>query len=107
MHELVTPQQSGMGVLIASGALLVVGALWGFRKLGARGVLIGLAGPLLLGLWQGHKWLTRYDAQSGYFGLDKVNVLGLEIVIFVALGVTLGYCWNKFISRRDAEDAEV
>jgi hypothetical protein len=46
-------------------------------------------------LWQAHKYVTRYDPQSGYFGLDKVNVLLGEVVAFIVLGAFLGWAWNR------------
>jgi hypothetical protein len=106
MKELVSPQQADMFVLVASIVLLLGGAAWGWKTLGARGVVAGSVGPLVFGLWAFHKWITRYDPQTGYFGLDKVKVLLLEIVLFVVLGVVLGVCWGKFSSRKDAENAE-
>lgn len=106
MQELISPQQSDQLMLLMSGVLLVGGALWGAKVFGPRGVLLGLIGPLVFGLWQFHKWITRYDPQTEYFGLDKVWVLLLEIVLFVALGAAAGIFWKRFISRRDAEFAE-
>lgn len=95
MKELISPQQSETIVLIAALVLLIGGALWGYRVLGARGIFAGLAGPLVFGLWQFHKWITRFDPQTGYFGLDKVKVLLLEVVLFVVLGAVLGVLWSK------------
>lgn len=106
MQELISPAQSELSVLIAAGVLLLGGALWGWKVLGARGVLLGLLGPLVWVLWQGHKWVTRYDPQTEYFGLDKVWVLLLEVVLFIALGAILGIVWKSIISRKDAEIAE-
>lgn len=97
-HELISPAQSEQLVLIAAGLLLLVGAAWGYRALGARGALAGLPGPLLWAMWQGHKWITRYDPKTDYFGLDKVWVLLFEVVLFVAIGAALGFAWGH-ISR--------
>ena len=85
---------------------MLCGAIWGAKVYGARGMLLGLIGPLVFGLWQFHKWITRYDGQREYFGLDKVWVLLLEMVLFVALGAAVGIVWKRFTSRRDAECAE-
>jgi NhaP-type Na+/H+ or K+/H+ antiporter len=60
---------------------------------------VGLFGPLVYGLWQFHKWITRYDPQTGYFGLDKVWVLLLEVALFVVLGAVLGIILSKTIRR--------
>ena len=99
MQELISPSQSDQLILLICGVLLISGALYGAKHLGARGVLLGLIGPLVFGLWQGHKWITRYDPQTEYFGLDKVWVLMLEIVLFVALGAAAGIVWKKLIER--------
>ena len=99
MQELISPSQSDQLILLLSGVLLLGGALWGLKILGARGVLLGIIGPLVFGLWQGHKWITRYDPQTQYFGLNKVWVLLLEIVLFVALGAAAGIVWKKLIER--------
>jgi hypothetical protein len=107
MHELISPQQSETAVLIASVILAVGGAIWGSRVRGSRGLPAGLVGPLVFGLWQFHKWITRYDPQSGYFGLDKVWVLLLEVALFVALGAAVGIVWKKNqFTAEDAENAE-
>ena len=101
MQELISQSQSDQFVLLLSGVLLLCGALWGFKLLGARGVLWGAVGPLVFSLWQFHKWITRYDQQTEYFGLDKVWVLLLEMVLFVALGAAAGIVWKKLIHRED------
>ena len=121
-QELVTPAQSDQFVLIASLLIAVIGAVWGYRSIGGRGLLAGLCGPLMLGLWRFHEYITRYDPghdpvtgkydpSREYFGLDKVKVLLFEVVLFVVIGVALGWAWNVMcrtrMSRRDAESAEI
>ncbi len=54
-----------------------------------------LPGILVFPLWQLHKYVTRFDPQTGYFGLDKVKVLLGEVVLFIALGAVMGWLWNK------------
>lgn len=109
MKELVTPQQSEVLVLLAALLLSLGSAAWAYRVVGARGLLMGLNGPLVWALWQGHKYVTRYDAKSGYFGLDKVKVLLLEVALFIVLGAMLGWMWSKIIAhphpRGDAENS--
>ncbi len=95
MQELVSPQQSETLVLLAAILLAIAGGGLGFRALGKRGLTAALAGPLVWLLWQAHKYVTRYDPQSGYFGLDKVNVLLGEVVAFIVLGAFLGWAWNR------------
>ena len=103
LHELISPQQADWLVLLASIALALVGAAAGFWAARTRGLVAALCGPLVFVLWQGHKWLTRYDPESGYFGLDKVWVLGLEVVIFVALGAALGKIWSRVTAPKIEE----
>jgi hypothetical protein len=100
MQELISPSQSETLVLLMAGVLLLGGALWGWKERGASGVLLGLFGPLVYGLWQFHKWITRYDPASGYFGLDKVWVLLLEVALFVVLGAAVGVVLGKFFKPR-------
>ena len=105
MQELISPAQSDMLVLVLAGVLLVGCGAWGWKASGARGAFLGLLGPLVFGLWQFHKWITRYDPQTGYFGLDKVWVLLLEMVLFVVLGAVLGVVIRKLVSRSEAQAA--
>jgi hypothetical protein len=109
MQELVSPQQSETLVLLASALITVIGAGLGYRELKTRGLLAGLCGPLVWSLWQMHKYVTRYDPQTGYFGLDKVKVLLSEVVLFVVLGAVLGWAWGTLSRSRDnftAKDAK-
>jgi hypothetical protein len=103
MQELISPEQSDKLVLLAAIVLSLVGAGWGYRVLGSRGASAGIVGPLVFVMWQFHKWITRYDPQSGYFGLDKVWVLLTEVVLFVVIGAILGTAWGKLVrlSQKD------
>ncbi len=106
MKELISPSQSDTLVLIASILVALGGALWGFRVLERRGLWAGLGGVLVYVLWQAHKYVTRYDAQSGYFGLDKVSVLLGEVVAFVLLGAICGVLWSKMTTSKPKETEE-
>ena len=108
MQELISPEQSDRLVLLTSVVLCVVGAAWGYRVLGSRGAAAGIVGPLVFVMWQFHKWITRYDPQSGYFGLDKVWVLLTEVVLFVVIGAVLGTAWGKLVrlSQKDELQTE-
>lgn len=108
MKELVSPQQSETLVLIAALLLSLGGAAWAYRAVGVRGLWMILSGPLVWAAWQGHKYLTRYDPQTRYFGLDKVKVLLLEVVLFVVGGAMLGWVWSKITAPpQKHEDAEI
>ena len=105
MQELISPQGSEKLIAFAAIALLVIGAIGGARAIGRRGMVAGLVGPLVWILWQAHKWVTRYDARSGYFGLESVAVLLGEVVVFIALGWALGRAWNEITkTNRDKGD---
>ena len=106
MHELISPQQSETLIIAASLLLAMVGAAWGWRAAGARGIVAALAGPLVWLLWRGHVWLTRFDPQSGYFGLDKVGVLAGEAVGFIVLGAMLGWMWSRLTAKK-AKNAKI
>jgi hypothetical protein len=106
MQELISPEQSDKLVLLAALVLCVVGAGWGYRVLGSRGVVAGIVGPLVFVMWQFHKWITRYDPQSGYFGLDKVWVLLTEVVLFVVIGAILGTAWGKLVRLSQKDNLE-
>ena len=105
MQELISPAQSETLIGILAAVLLFGCAAWGWKAIGPRGILLGLLGPLVFGLWQFHKWITRYDPQTGYFGLDKVWVLLVEMALFVVLGAVLGVVIKKLVSRSEAQVA--
>ena len=105
MRELVSPAQSETLVIVFTLLTVFVGAVFGWKNLGARGaVLLGMSGMLIYPLWRFHSWITRYDPQSGYFGLDQVRVLALEAAIFVALGAAIGTAWNFLTTQKQREN---
>jgi hypothetical protein len=75
-----------------------------------RGLVGGLLGPLAWLLWRLFEWLTRFqpaaDPQHDYFGLERVDVLLLNIVIFVAVGAGVGLLVRR-VRARDAQRAGV
>lgn len=95
LPELVSPERAQQWVIWAAIALSIIGATLGFWRARSGGLVAALGGPLVFGLWVFHNWITRYDPRSGYFGLNKVWVLALEMVIFVALGIVSGLVWNR------------
>jgi hypothetical protein len=105
MKELISPAQSETLVLIFAILSAIIGAIYGFRVLGARGILLGVVGIVVYASWQLHKYVTRFDPQTGYFGLDKVNVLLLEVVAVVVFGATFGVLWSK-ITRLKSKETE-
>jgi hypothetical protein len=68
---------------------LILGAVFGaHEKCAARriiaGVLLGGIGSLVYGMWR------VYGVITNALGLDSVANLGLQLVLFVALGAILG-----------------
>ena len=95
MQELISPEKAENLILIGAVVLTLGGAIGGWRSRGTAGLIAGLAGPLIYGAWFFHKWMTRYDPASGYFGLDQVKVLVLEVVVFTVIGVAIGIYWSR------------
>ena len=94
MKELISPAQSEIVVAIAALVVTIALAIYGWRKAKAGGVWLAALGPAFYAAWRCHVYVTRYDPQTGYFGLDKVSVLLLEVVLAVALGTAVGKVWN-------------
>lgn len=84
------------------------GAAWGARKGAAtrglvRGLALGALGPVIWGAWHYYHWMIRYDPQTGYVGLHKVWVLVVNLVVFVVVGVLVG--WGlRAVWERTAND---
>ena len=106
MQELISPAQSETLALIVSLLVALGAANWGYRVLDKRGIALGALGFVVYALWHIHKYVTRYDAQSGYFGLDKVSVLLGEVVGVVVLGATLGVVWSKMTRLKLKENED-
>ncbi len=95
MQEMVSPEKAENLIQIAAIAITLAGAIVGWRGRGTGGLVMGLAGPLVYGAWFFHKWMTRYDPASGYFGLDQVKVLVIEGIVFTIIGVSIGTYWSR------------
>lgn len=104
MQELISPAQSEKLVMIAVLLVALFGALAGYRAIGTRGLTAAVPGILIFPLWQMHKYLTRFDPVTGYFGLDKVKVLLGEVLLFIVLGAVLGWAWAKFNSTSEVAE---
>lgn len=111
MHELINERQveSALLALAAAGPVvgLVLGALW--RRLGAlRGLGLGLLGPLVWLLWRLFCHLTRFapaaEPRNDYFGLERVDVLALNLVLFTAVGAVVGLLIRR-VRQHDAAAA--
>ena len=104
MQELISPAQSEKLVLLGALLLALWGAVSGYRALGVKGLLGFVPGLLIWPLWQMHKYVTRYDPQTGYFGLDKVKVLFCEAILFIVIGAVMAWLWSKI--SNDNQKAE-
>jgi hypothetical protein len=103
MQELISPAQSEKLVLLGALLLALWGAVSGYRALGTKGLIGIVPGLLIWPLWQMHKYVTRFDPQTGYFGLDKVKVLFGEAALFIVMGAVLGWMWSKIQSETEKE----
>ena len=109
MKELIDEQtvEHVMLALLVAGPLLGLagGLVWSLARRGAlrlalgRGLCYGLAGPLVWALWRLFSWLTRFQPgptpEQDYYGLERVDILLLNVAIFVAVGVVLGLLWRR------------
>jgi hypothetical protein len=102
MTELISPQQSEILIAFAAVVLTLALGAYGWRAAGKRGAWLALLGPLFYLAWRAHVYVTRFDPQSGYFGLDKVSVLLVEVVLALALGTLLGKVWSKLEKERES-----
>lgn len=103
MQELVSPEKAQQLVIVLAAALAVLGAGLGWYSAGGpRGLVAALFGPLVFGLWGFHNWITRYNPETHSLGLEKVWVWGLEVILFVALGLVLGMGWGRFIAKKSS-----
>ena len=88
----------------------LIGALAGARTRraligAAKGLSVGILGPLCYGLWHLYSYLVRYDPATGYVGLHKPSVLFINVAAFAAFGVVIGLIYGRIL-RRSGESAE-
>jgi len=103
MKELIDEKTFVTGLTAAAGLLFIVGAalFLGWRKrrptvfFASLVMLIG--GPALWLLW------LAYCGVVKHFGLDSVKGLGVNLVIFIAVGALLGVLLG-FLQRRRTEN---
>ena len=96
MQELISPSQSETVVLILALAVAIIGGALTWRLYKARAAaIVAACGVLMFGSWQLHKWLTRFDPQTGYFGLQSVAVLVGEALAFLMFGALVGWLWSR------------
>jgi len=93
------------GACVLTGALLTAVRRRGPMDL-VRGAFLAAIGPVVLGLWLLYSWMTRYDPETGYYGLDKVWVLAVNAALFVAVGGLYGWGLRRVWERGGARPQE-
>lgn len=71
----------------------------------AKGIALGALGPVLFAMWRLYAYLVRYDPSTGYVGLHRVDVLLLNVLIFVAVGAILGIAYERLFRAGAADGA--
>lgn len=112
MNELISPQQSDTLVIVIAVLVAVIGfsgSLWTLRHRGIGTIvraifLCDVAALSLWPLWKLHNWLTRFDPQTKYFGLESVKVLLLEAVLFIFIGALFGWSWRKVTALEEVKE---
>jgi peptidoglycan/LPS O-acetylase OafA/YrhL len=90
--------------LLAGGLMVALGR--GAKPTIIKAVLLALLGPLILGLWLSYSYLVRYDPRTGYFGLDKLWVLAVNLCLFAVVGTAYGYLVGRAWGPRPARASE-
>lgn len=72
-----------------------------------RGAFVSGVGALAYLLWCAYNWHVRWDPQTGYVGLHYVRVLLINLLMFVAAGLAVGWGWS-FIGqdKQDEQDEQ-
>ncbi len=109
MGELVTVEQTERAIRLVAMALpplglalgALVGAVRGRAGRGlALGLLCGLAGPAVWGLWR------IYNGILESYGLDSVKGLAISLALFVviglAVGLVIGLLWRRQAGREES-----
>jgi hypothetical protein len=102
MRELIDPDAAEKAMRILPVVVGVVGLLGGLvvgwakrsREAFVRGAFVSGVGVLAYLLWCAYNWHVRWDPQTGYSGLDKVRVLLINLLMFVAAGLAVGWAWS-------------
>ncbi|MCC7494363.1 MAG: hypothetical protein IT204_18545 [Fimbriimonadaceae bacterium] len=119
MKELLDEQQVAqairllglLGPLVGLTGGLVWARLRGLKpRLGLLwGLFYGLLGSLVWGLWKLYSHLVRYepaaDPRQDYFGLERVDVLLLNVLIFATVGALVGRLARWLRERPSSEPA--
>ncbi|NLO72798.1 MAG: hypothetical protein GX100_01640 [candidate division WS1 bacterium] len=109
MREIITLQQmdtlvlwvtlGGAPVGLFLGAL--VRGLFHRRQAAWQGLFLGLVASGIGLLWLFFRWTVRVDPVGEYVGLYRPGVLFLDALVFLALGLGLGWLWRKIRDRNE------
>jgi hypothetical protein len=102
MRELIDPDAAEKAMRVLPVVVVVVGLVGGWvawqlkkrREYFVRGTFVSGVGVLAYLLWCAYNWHVRWDPQTGYSGLDKVRVLLINLLMFVAAGLAVGWAWS-------------
>lgn len=102
MKELIDPHQAHLLMLGIAIAAPLIGLAWGwFAKRLASGLIIGL----LIGVGNYVLWIV-YNAITDRLGLDTVKNLLVNLALFIALGIIIGFA-ASFCQRSRAQSDDV
>lgn len=113
MRELIDPDAAETAMRILPAVVGVVGLLGGLmvgwakrsREACVRGAFVSGVGVLAYLLWCAYNWHVRWDPQTGYVGLHYVRVLLINLLMFVAAGLAVGWAWTAL--RQDKQEQQV
>ncbi len=108
MRELIDADTAELVVWIGTRVAMMLGIAGMFvstlvmRTRRARGIcLFAAISPVVVGhLWSAYNWHCRYDPVTGFFGLEKVRVLGVNFAMFIATGVAMGILWTLMTTKQ-------
>ncbi len=108
MRELITVEAFGRGLVIASAAWVVIGLAVTLVRRGSpnalhRGLAWTMLGILVPALWALYSWMVRVDPDTGYVGLHRVSVFAASALVFIAVGIALGYLFAR-LYRNNTKD---
>lgn len=112
MRELIDPDAAETVMRVLPAVVVVAGLLggWGVgslrkkREYLARGAFVSGVGALAYLLWCAYNWHVRWDPQTGYVGLHYVRVLLINLLMFVAAGLAVGWGWNMVAGQAEASE---
>lgn len=108
MRELISESTADIVMMIIAVASpiagILIGAIWGFLRKRifwglCNGFLLGVLGILNFALWHFHKYRMRFDPKTGYVGLHRVDVLLENLLIFVLIGVVIGFAAGLYVRQ--------